>query len=52
MATQMLWHGLDYTAAAVVIKLYGHTGKKAQAIFDDLQVMERAALPILNTKKG
>jgi len=31
-----------------VIRLRGYTGKKAQDIFDGLQVMESAALPLLN----
>lgn len=40
--------GLNYQSAQIVIKMYGIEDEK-QA-FDDLQVMEYAALPILNKK--
>lgn len=40
--------GLNYQSAQIVIKMYGIENEK-QA-FEDLQVMEYAALPILNKK--
>lgn len=48
MSAQMLWHGLDYQGVSVVIAMRGFTGKKAGEIFEGIQVMESAALPILN----
>lgn len=48
MAGNLIWHGLNYPAVESVIRLRGYTGKKAQDIFDGLQVMESAALPLLN----
>jgi CRISPR/Cas system-associated protein Cas7 (RAMP superfamily) len=47
MAGQMLWHGLDYTAVESVLRLMGHWAKR-QEIFESLQIMEAAALPVLN----
>ena len=44
----LIWKGLQYPGVAVVIQMQGHKGQKAQAIFRDVQVMEQAALPILN----
>ena len=53
MAGQMLWHGLDYPGVATVIRMKGHSGKEAREIFEGIQLMEQAVLPILNkpTKK-
>jgi len=48
MSGQMLWHGFDYQGIAVVIKMRGFSGKRASEIFEGIQVMESAALPILN----
>lgn len=48
MADRMLWHGLDYPAVATVISLQGHRGKQARAVFEAVQTMEAAALPVLN----
>lgn len=48
MDATLIWHGFDYNGLAVVIRMHGHTGSKAQGIFGDVQVMEQAALPILN----
>jgi Phage related hypothetical protein (DUF1799). len=47
MSGELRYHGLDYQAAEIVIRRYGYQ-KKADAIFHGLQVMEIAALPILN----
>jgi len=40
--------GLNYQSVQILFKIYGITDEK-QA-FEDLQVMEYAALPILNKK--
>lgn len=48
MEALLIWHGFDYPGISIVIGMHGHRGQKAQAIFNDLQVMEQAALPILN----
>jgi hypothetical protein len=50
MAGQMLGHGLDYTAVESVLRLMGHWAKR-QEIFESLQIMEAAALPVLNKGK-
>ena len=47
MSGQMIWHGLRYTEAEVVIRMMGHQ-KQQKNIFDGLRVMESTALPILN----
>jgi hypothetical protein len=47
MSGQMIWHGLRYTEAEVVIRMMGHQ-KQQKDIFDGLRVMESTALPILN----
>lgn len=49
MEAALIWQGLDYTGVAVVIQMHGHQGQKGQGIFRDVQTMEMAALPILNT---
>jgi len=41
----MIWIGLDYVACDVVFR----RGKYADHVWDDLRVMEEAALPILNS---
>jgi hypothetical protein len=41
----MIWIGLDYTACDVVFRRRGI----ADHIWDDVRVMEEAALPILNS---
>lgn len=51
MAGQVLWHGLDYPAVEVVLRLRGFKGKNAMEMFEGIQVMEAAALPILNKPK-
>jgi len=48
MSRRLIFHGLDYQAAEIVINRYGFRGKKADTIFQGLQVMETAALAILN----
>jgi hypothetical protein len=47
MSGQMIWHGLRYTEAEVVIRMMGHQ-QQQKDIFDGLRVMESTALPILN----
>ena len=51
MAGQILWHGLDYPAVEVILRLKGIKGKAATEVFESIQVMEAAALPILNKPK-
>lgn len=51
MSGQILWHGLGYPAVEVILRLKGFKGKKAMEIFEGIQVMEAAALPILNKPK-
>lgn len=51
MSDSILWHGLDYSGVDAAIRLRGFKGKKAQDIFAGLQVMEGAALAILNKPK-
>nr|WP_267967780.1 MULTISPECIES: DUF1799 domain-containing protein [Rhizobium/Agrobacterium group] len=41
----MIWIGLDYTACDVVFR----RGRYADPVWDDLRVMEEAALPVLNS---
>lgn len=41
----MLWIGLDYTACDIVFRRKGYP----DPVFQDLRVMEEAALPILNS---
>jgi phosphoribosylpyrophosphate synthetase len=48
MEATLIWQGLDYQGVSVVIQMQGHKGQKVQGIFKDVQVMEQAALPILN----
>ncbi len=43
----IIWLGLDYLAVDLVIRRRGLD----DGVFDDLQVMERAALPILNERR-
>ena len=43
---RIFWHGLDYTAADVVLRRSGH--KKGRKALDRLAIMEDAALPVLN----
>ena len=51
MGGDWYWHGLRYTECEAVIRNFGFSGKKAQGIFRDLQVMEQAAMTVLN-KQG
>jgi hypothetical protein len=51
MASEWVWHGLRYDGCECVIRNMGFKGQKAREIFLDLQLMERAALPILNRPK-
>jgi hypothetical protein len=43
----IFWLGLDYTAADVVVSRRGVAG----TVWNDLMVMEAAALPILNARE-
>lgn len=47
MANREIWRGLPYGAVQAVIAMRG-LNRHQCAIFDDVQAMERAALPILN----
>lgn len=60
MALQTQWRigpmggylGLDYPGMQSVLAMRGvKKGKAQRRMFDDLQAMERAALPILNAKR-
>lgn len=42
--------GLDYTALPAVFAIRGIPKKRQSPIFDDIQVMEAAALEVLNKK--
>lgn len=42
--------GLDYTAVAWLLKLYEVEDQRS--LLEDLQVMEAAALPLLNNQEG
>ena len=48
MDATLVWKGLNYPSVETVIRMEGHKGEKAKEIFRDIQVMEAAALPILN----
>lgn len=47
MAGTMIWHGLDYPAVESTIRLMGYWQKRTE-IFEGLQIMEQAALKLLN----
>lgn len=47
----VLWLGLDYAGVRAWLELQGHAPRTARALLADLQVMERAALPVLNATK-
>ena len=47
MAGTMIWHGLHYPAVESTIRMMG-LWRKAAEIFEGLQVMESAALKLLN----
>ncbi len=51
MSGELIYHGLDYPAAAIVVRMMGHRGQDARDIFAGLQTMEVAALPILNKRR-
>lgn len=48
MSGVLVWHGLDYPGLRTVIWAHGHRGQSARAIFEQVQVMEGAAMAILN----
>jgi hypothetical protein len=48
MDGRLVYHGLDYSAVDIVIRMQGFRGKKARDIFHDIQILEATALPILN----
>ena len=47
----LIWHGLNYPGISVVIRMQGYRGQDAKDIFAGLQMMEAAALPLLNKRK-
>lgn len=51
MSGHVFWHGLIYSEVKTVIGLMGFD-KSIKAIFQDIQLMESAALPILNRPKS
>lgn len=44
----LVWKGLDYSGVEVVIRMHQYKDDEALTIFSGVQVMESAALPILN----
>lgn len=44
------YEGLNYAGVDVVIRRYGYRGEKAGEIFEGLQWMEAAALPLMNKR--
>lgn len=50
MSGELIYHGLDYPATSVVIRMMGHRGQDARDIFAGVQMMEVAALPLLNKR--
>lgn len=51
MSGQLIWHGLRYAEAEVVIRMMGLV-KRQKEIFEGLRTMEAAALPLLNKSKA
>ena len=51
MGGALIWQGLDYPATETVIRLQGHRGRAAREIFSGIQIMEAAALKLLNQTK-
>lgn len=47
----VVFQGLNYLGVDVAIRMQGYRGQKARDIFQDIQVMEFTALPILNRRK-
>lgn len=52
MGGELIYHGLDYPGLSIVIRMQGYRGRAAQDIFEGLQIMESAALPILNRPRN
>lgn len=50
MSGELIYHGLDYPGTNVVIRMLGHRGQDARDIFAGVQMMEIAALPLLNKR--
>lgn len=48
MGEKWIFTGLAYPAVESVIRLSGFRGKRAAEIFEDIQIMEGAALEVLN----
>lgn len=48
LAGGLIFMGLDYAAALAVIDLYGIIGDDRKRVFDDLRIMEDAAMAVLN----
>lgn len=46
----VLWVGLDYDRLETVMRLRGIPRRERSRLFADVQIMERAALPVLNDK--
>lgn len=44
MGGALIYEGLIYSGVSAVIDAYGHAGKRASEIFQDVQIMEAAAL--------
>ncbi len=47
-----VWLGLDYAAVAAYLRTKRFTLKRQGELMDDLMIMERAALPVLNAPRG
>lgn len=50
MEGRQIIEGLDYAGVDVVIRRYGYRGQQADEIFEGLQWMEAAALPLMNKR--
>lgn len=48
MGGKVIYQGLDYPGIDIVIRRSGYRGARADAVFADLQTMERAALDELS----
>ncbi len=50
MSGVLVWQGLDYPALRTVIWVHGHRGQLAHEVFAQAQIMEAAALAVLNER--
>lgn len=48
----VVWLGLDYPGLQAALDLAGVPRRERRDLFARLQIMERAALPVLNARRG